>query len=69
VADPYERPATEERGTGRPAAEEPGTAGSDEARTPLLDDNEEDKRFYLSFLFFSSALQSNGGEILVTFFF
>uniref|UniRef100_A0A0E0ND98 Uncharacterized protein n=1 Tax=Oryza rufipogon TaxID=4529 RepID=A0A0E0ND98_ORYRU len=28
-----------------PATEEPGTAGGNEARTPLLDDKEEDKRF------------------------
>lgn len=45
-----------------PATEELGTAGGDEARTPLLDDNEEDKRFYLSFLFFPALCSQMVGK-------
>jgi hypothetical protein len=53
-----------------PATEELGTAGGDEARTHLLDNKEEDKRFSLFFFFFfSSALLSNGGGSFVDFLF
>jgi hypothetical protein len=51
------------------ATEEPGTAGGDEARTPLLDDKEKDKRFSLFLLFFSSTLLSNDGGSFGDFLF